>query len=120
LQPVTFKMIRDGLSQTIFIGEKHVLLGSFGKGKLDSSIYNGDYPLPCSRGAGPSFPLAKTPMDAPSASHPNDGMGFGSYHPGVCHFLLGDGSVRAISIDIAPLTMAHLANIADGNVLPDF
>ena len=61
-----FSNIRDGLTNTIFIGEKHVLPGTFGTNTPasvdantgDGSIYNGDHPWVISRGAGPDFPLA--------------------------------------------------------------
>ena len=39
---------------------------------------------------------------------------FGSWHPGVCNFALGDGSVRAFSVTTASQTTYSLANICDG------
>jgi hypothetical protein len=45
---------------------------------------------------------------------------FGSWHTGVCQFLLGDGSVRSITTSVSPTTLALLANIADGQVVPDY
>jgi prepilin-type N-terminal cleavage/methylation domain-containing protein len=109
---VTFAMITDGLSNTFFIGEKHVQIDSFGKGPLDCSLYNGDYWVCSTRSAGPSYPLAPSPASAAPV--------FGSYHPGVCQFLLGDGSVRPVAIGTDPKTLALLANIADGQPVPDF
>ena len=108
LQKVSFKTITDGLSYTIFIGEKHVLLGSFGVGTLDASIYNGDYPLYWSRSVGPGYPLAQSPTDMTT------NVGFGSYHPGICQFLFGDGSVHAVTNNADLNVMGLLANIADG------
>jgi hypothetical protein len=120
LPKVAFKSITDGLGVTIFIGEKHVPVGAFGHGTLDGSIYNGDYPLYWSRAAGPSFPMAQSPQDIKAP----DGtvyQGFGSYHPAICQFLFGDGSVRALSNQTDGRIMALLANIADGQpvVVPD-
>jgi prepilin-type processing-associated H-X9-DG protein len=112
LRPITFAQITDGVSNTIFIGEKHVQFGNFGRGKLDCSIYNGDYPICWSRGAGPSYKLAQTPQDATE--------GFGSYHPSLCQFLFGDGSVRAINNNVDGNTMALLVNIADGHPPPEY
>ena len=45
---------------------------------------------------------------------------FGSRHPGICQFVLCDGSVRALpnSIDVTVLT--RLAMRADGQVVGDF
>jgi len=43
-------------------------------------------------------------------------FGFGSSHPGVCNFLLGDGSVHSISVT-TPLDpiLASLGDVSDGN-----
>ncbi len=109
---VRFASIRDGLSNTFFVGEKHIPIDSFGRGPLDCSLYNGDYWLCSTRSAGPKFPLA----DWRTGTVPQ----FGSYHPGICHFLLGDGSVRPLSNAIDPKILALLANIADGQPIPDF
>ncbi|MFL5339617.1 MAG: DUF1559 domain-containing protein, partial [Gemmataceae bacterium] len=109
---VRFETIRDGLSNTIFFGEKHVQQGNFGRGPLDCSVYNGDYWVCSTRSAGPNYTLATSRTDtAPT---------FGSYHTSICHFALGDGSVRPIAVSIDPKILAMLADIADGGVLPDF
>jgi type II secretory pathway pseudopilin PulG len=104
--------IIDGLSNTFFVGEKHVTQGAFGTGPLDCSLYNGDYWVCSTRSAGPSYPLAQGRTD----TNPR----FGSYHTGVCQFLMGDGSVRRVPNGIAPDMLARLANIADGLTVPDF
>ena len=112
LGAVTFGQITDGLSNTFFVGEKHVHLRNFGRGVLDCSLYNGDYWVCSSRSAGPNYLLAQTPTD--------NVIGFGSYHPGICQFVMGDGSVRSLSNGTAPNTLALLANISDGQPLPDY
>jgi prepilin-type N-terminal cleavage/methylation domain-containing protein len=112
LGAVRFADVTDGLSNTIFLGEKHVLLGNFGNGVLDCSLYDGDYPLCFSRSTGPNYLVAQSPTDAV--------LGFGSYHPGICQFTFGDGSVRALTSTTDPTVMALLANIADGQVIPDY
>src|SRR5439155_19894127 len=103
---VTFTQITDGLSNTLFVGEKHVQQGNFGKGLLDCSLYIGDYWMCSNRSAGPNYVLAQT-LTEPA-------MVFGSYHPGICQFVMGDGSVRALSNRTDPKVLALLANIADG------
>jgi type II secretory pathway pseudopilin PulG len=109
---VTFASILDGLSNTFFVGEKQVPRGAFGNGPLDCSMYNGDYPMCSSRSAGPNYPIATSQ----NSSNPT----FGGYHPGVCLFLFGDSSVRSISNTIDPKIQALLANIADGQTIPDY
>ncbi len=109
---VTFAQITDGLSNTLFVGEKHAQQGRFGTGPLDCSLYNGDYWTCSTRSAGPNFPLATSPGDS--------AVVFGSYHTGVCQFVLGDGSVRPIALTTSPAVLGLLANIADGQPVPDF
>ncbi len=47
--------------------------------------------------------------------------GFGSYHPGGCHFLLVDGSVQFIGATIDRWTLAYLTTRAGGETFePDF
>src|SRR5262245_474051 len=53
-----FRDITDGLSNTLFAGDKHVPMGGFGKGGLDSSAYNGDKGAAFRR-AGPGAPLQR-------------------------------------------------------------
>lgn len=110
-----FRNITDGLSHTIFIGEKHVLPGTFGTNTPanvaaqtgDGSIYNGDHPWVISRAAGPLFPLANKNSDFNSQ--------FGSWHTGICQFAMGDGSVQTIANEIDPLTLGRLAQRNDGD-----
>ena len=109
---VALTEIADGLSNTFFVGEKNVPLNSFGIAPLDCSIYNGDYWLCSTRSAGPNFPLAKSTKD-PSLS-------FGSYHSGICQFLLGDGSVRSVANSTDPNILGLLTNINDGQVVPNY
>jgi prepilin-type N-terminal cleavage/methylation domain-containing protein/prepilin-type processing-associated H-X9-DG protein len=109
---VKFGEITDGLSNTFFVGEKHVQVGQFGNGPLDCSLYNGDYRQCSTRSAGPNYPLAQRNTD------PNPL--FGSYHAGGCHFLLGDGSVRPLSNNTQSTILALLATINDGQVIPPY
>jgi prepilin-type N-terminal cleavage/methylation domain-containing protein len=112
LPGVTFASIIDGLGNTLFVGEKNVPLTQFGRGPLDCSLYNGDYPVCFSRSAGPNYLLAQSINDTTA--------GFGGYHPGICQFLFGDGSVRPLSANTDPAILALLANIADGQAVPSY
>src|SRR5262249_17938604 len=105
---IGFRDISDGLSNTLFAGDKHVPMGGFGKGGLDSSAYHGDKGS-AYRKAGPGAPLERVLTSTSNR--------FGSYHPGVCMFVLGDGSVRALPVTIDMTTLGRLADKADGLVV---
>ena len=114
-----FAMIRDGLSNTLLFGEKHVPEDALNIGAGvssdsdfltaggDGSIYNGDFELHYMRPAGPNNPLARGPRDPLAAN-------FGSWHPGAVNFALCDGSVRPLSVEISATVLGNLANRASG------
>ena len=114
---INFAKITDGTSNTIFIGEKHVPGGKFGHLSIDgetvydNSIYNPDSMATFARFAGTGFGLAQSPEEPYN-------INFGSYHPGVCQFVFGDGSVHAIANSIDGTTLDFLANIGDGQTIP--
>jgi prepilin-type N-terminal cleavage/methylation domain-containing protein len=99
---LTLTHIVDGSSNTIFIGEKHIPQFRFGQ-PPDSSVFNGDH--------GSSFKRAG--VGALLANGPTGSGQFGSYHPGVCPFLMGDGSVRTLAVSIDATNLARLANRKD-------
>jgi prepilin-type N-terminal cleavage/methylation domain-containing protein len=110
-----FESIKDGLSNTFFVGEKHVPEDQFGREDAgDGSIYNGD---PTNMNA--ARVASNVHILARSAKEPYNRQ-FGSYHPGVCQFLMGDGSVRSIPVSIDGTTLGLLAARNDGQVIPDF
>jgi prepilin-type N-terminal cleavage/methylation domain-containing protein/prepilin-type processing-associated H-X9-DG protein len=110
-----FGNITDGLSNTLFFGEKHVRNNQFGNGNSegDGSVYNGDILAFACRPAGRFNPLALGPNERFRTQ-------FGSYHPGVCQFAFGDGSVRAIAVNISPTILDVLAIRDDGTPIPNF
>ena len=114
---VQLRMLQDGLSTTVLIGEKHVPTRGFGYWQLptgesiyDSSIYNSDNVVASSRFAGPGFGLARDPDERVAGN-------FGGPHPGVCQFVLADGSVHAVAVQIDEVTLGYLANRSDGEVV---
>jgi prepilin-type processing-associated H-X9-DG protein len=94
------------------VGEKHIPLGKLGVGWWDNSLYNGEYLSSHSRGAGPSYPIARSLTDL--------AMVFGSWHTGVCQFAYADGSVRKVVNDIDPTTLGLIACRNDGQIIPDY
>jgi prepilin-type N-terminal cleavage/methylation domain-containing protein/prepilin-type processing-associated H-X9-DG protein len=103
-----FADITDGMSRTLFLGERHVPAFRFGH-TPDTSIYNGDYDAAYKQ-AGDGAPLADGPFDK---GRPH----FGSYHPGLCQFVFGDGSVRPVEVTIDAVTLGRLANRHDGQAV---
>jgi len=109
---LSFADILDGLSNTIFLGEKHVPPGGVGQsGFRDSSVYNNDDLEVSARAAGPGYPLALTPSESVCSN-------FGSYHPGVCQFAFGDGSVRPVATTIHFTVLGDLACRNDRHAIP--
>ncbi|MDR0337571.1 MAG: DUF1559 domain-containing protein, partial [Planctomycetaceae bacterium] len=116
----SFARITDGTSNQFFVGEKHISqnnLGLCNKSTDSSNILPGD----CSYLGGTAsgvraaamaravahwdwdyvgtsnwFTLAISPTDKPTTAAVRSG--FGSYHPGICQFLLGDGVVRGVRV----------------------
>ena len=105
----SFASVTDGLSNTLFVGEKHIQLGQIGNVKGDRTIWNGDSIDVFARVAGPGKGIV---ADLNTATNQR----FGSYHPGVCQFLLGDGSVRGLKVTTPESVLSLLIQRADGQV----
>jgi len=125
----TLSRLSDGTSNQCLFGEKHIPLKRLGlcgapDDQLDEILRNaGDCSYLVGGGYfgnagdeqffGPAramfFARGSIPYLMPLAN-PNDhedgnlalDYGFGSYHPGVCPFVMGDGSVRTISVSASP------------------
>jgi prepilin-type N-terminal cleavage/methylation domain-containing protein len=118
------KHVRDGLSQTIAVGEKHVPPQYLGMPEVgDTSIYNVDDWRQVIRWAGPGRGLALRPdelfLNPPSKTNidPNDFIVFGSAHPGICLFVFLDGHVEPLDVAIDTQVLGYLAEKADGQVI---
>ncbi|MGE3804330.1 MAG: DUF1559 domain-containing protein [Gemmataceae bacterium] len=107
----------DGLSNTLFVGEKHVRADQMGicydaaaPHSNDGGYYNSDIPWYTARKAGPNHPLARSPMEDRRTA-------FGSWHSGVCPFLMGDGRVITLNNLISGDVLGSLASRNGGEVI---
>ncbi len=106
---ITMASIVDGASNTILSGEMHVPRGKLGKSPEDAFIFNGDNLFGFARIGGPTIPITSDP-----AAEGNALTAWGSWHPGICNFALGDGSVRGIASSIDTDLLGRLCNRKDG------
>jgi hypothetical protein len=143
----SFATATDGLSNTLLIGEKHIPTQDLNRADgahdyADGACYNNDGIMWSVRivglqtqtvnvvstgfsswvtgvtAANPlAWPLGQGPTDT---SQPYPGFRFGSYHPGVCQFVFGDGSVHALSNNTNIQTLTWLALPNDGQVVGNY
>jgi prepilin-type N-terminal cleavage/methylation domain-containing protein len=106
-----FASVTDGLSNTIFVGEKHVQRGYFGEVNGDRTIWNGDSVDVFSRAGGHGLGVVGN-------WNSSTNQRFGSYHPGVCNFLFGDGTTRTLAVSLPETTLGLLIVRDDGNPIP--
>jgi prepilin-type N-terminal cleavage/methylation domain-containing protein len=119
-----FGWLKDGLSNTLLVGERHVPEGKYGKcrsGDAGDCGYLYDQGGWREYGVGREARFALAGMaDWRNGGNPSSEYGFGSTHNEVVNFLLGDGSVRAISRSIPVSTLSSLGDVADGAVATNF
>jgi prepilin-type processing-associated H-X9-DG protein len=132
INPSTMAAIKDGLSNTILVGERtggNVLYS--GAQIVADATFNSTY-MPVNGGGWGdilngehwhSGSLFNPPTTVPLAEGPCGinctnvrGNGFHSFHPGGCQFLLGDGSVRFFSETIEQFVLASAITRAKGEV----
>lgn len=116
----------DGTSNTFIIGEKHLRISEVGQwadnlekqdgGYLYDTYGNRAYNVARSAahriGRGPN-----DPKPGVSTAGPQGDFGFGSWHPGVLHWVRGDGSVTSTDNTISQDVLMKLAHANDGNAL---
>jgi prepilin-type N-terminal cleavage/methylation domain-containing protein len=119
----TLMSVSDGLSGTIFVGEKHVPRGMAGKFYAPgTTTVVGDGPYY----SGFEYTNAQRTAEGGLARSPNDPVGgstrrkFGSHHTGVVNFVFGDGSVKPISVSVSETTLLRLAHISAGTIPGDY
>lgn len=106
------KSMSDGLSNTIFFGEKYVDRRHFGETNQwgDGSILNGESPETFIRIGGIGMPIASSTT---SETTPGELPVFGSAHKSTCNFVFGDGSVHGIVTNISEITLMQLCSRND-------
>jgi prepilin-type N-terminal cleavage/methylation domain-containing protein len=125
----TFARITDGLSNTVLVGEKHITQNYLGKccradngpnghdgyiywNRSNGNPYYGEYWVAGSVNLG----IARTPLEGenlPLGTTPN----LGSWHPGICNFLLADGSAQSVSVSLSSQVLKNLGNVKDGQAI---
>lgn len=119
---VGYRQIRDGASNTILVGEKRLIAGTFESGWISgnrSTLRNTGVPI--NRGwdiAPPPVPgTPPVPVQAPSDTATS---GFSSYHSGGAQFALADGSIRFLSENISPQVLSLLGSREDLQIIGEF
>jgi prepilin-type N-terminal cleavage/methylation domain-containing protein len=108
LDKVRFKNLVDGASKTFLAGEMHIPTGRLVEVPENGPIYNGNDLPAFARIGGPGVPLANGPQDTVVPV-----IGFGSWHPGVCPFVLADGSVNAVENEVDTLVLQSYCRRSD-------
>jgi len=132
----TFSRLADGTSNQFLFGEKHIPLGRLGlcshshDGNDNTDTNTGDCSIFCngtwaSAGFARSFDgwgnheqTISNPKDYASGMEgPTHHYSFGSYHTGVCIFVLGDGSVQSVSSTTPHRILRAFSNVSDGEAV---
>ncbi len=115
--PHTIGDVRDGTSNTVMVGDKHLYLARLGQLQIDDDQgycagWDHDTIRHTDQSPAPDTnSIQETKSDALSGS-------FGSSHAGRFNMAFVDGSVHTLSYTIDPLVFSYLGNIQDGQVLP--
>ncbi len=128
----TFSKVTDGLSNTLFIGEKYEASNTYetcggGDQRMgDSVIYSfrsGWTELSAMRNIRVPLVTGARIVTAGNGRGTNGATpqwGFGSWHSGTTHFLMGDGAVRGIATTISSAVQDNLARRNDGNPVGEY
>jgi hypothetical protein len=115
----TMSWWQSGTSNQLIFGEKSIPMGGLATNEL---AWRHDQNIICAeqenarnwtigRGLGESY-LIRSPQESIADHH----QYFGSWHTGICNFLIGDGSVRSVNVTTPGKILAELAR-TDGNVI---
>lgn len=109
---IRFADVHDGTTHTILAGELHVFHDQLNQIPYNGPIYNGQDLSAFARIGGPGVPLSQGATDPGPTI-----LGFGSWHPGVCNFVMVDGSTHSINNSLDTVTLGRLCNRDDGEVI---
>ncbi|HBT78325.1 MAG TPA: hypothetical protein DEB39_15690 [Planctomycetaceae bacterium] len=108
----------DGTSNQIIAGEKYMYFDELYNSRFDSTWLWGNTQTWAGTARGfyqPWFPLARSGVKECYAESNNAHKRFGSWHPGICNFILGDGSVKSVSCTVSTeKVLEPLAKVDDG------
>ncbi|MCI0461897.1 MAG: DUF1559 domain-containing protein [Gemmataceae bacterium] len=124
----SLKDLVDGTSNTALVGEKHVPQGCLNVGVgnadvtcADGSVFGHRWYAQLHVVRDLYTPMGRGSQDGvASITAPTAGIhwaAFGSWHPGVCQFVFGDGSVRAIVNRTSLTILWKLGDRRDGQVV---
>jgi prepilin-type N-terminal cleavage/methylation domain-containing protein len=127
---IRLAMVTDGTTNTFLLGEKHVRwLNAAGTQRFvfgtadDRSVYTAsnanNYRRFAGTGSDGGIYSIAVYVDSQSVQA-LDNRKFGSRHPGICQFVMCDGSVRAIRNNIDIVTLGRLSMRDDGESIGDF
>ncbi|MEM8865831.1 MAG: DUF1559 domain-containing protein [Planctomycetota bacterium] len=104
--------VTDGTSSTFLFGEKYIPADGLTESPYDVPIYDGGDLSASGRLAGPGMRLASTPIDPLATT-----FSFGSWHPGIVHFAMVDGSVKGLATETDTEALGSMANREDAQVV---
>jgi prepilin-type processing-associated H-X9-DG protein len=107
-----FAKVRDGLSSTILVAEKHIRGNQLRSGDADGSVFNSDVNNYFSKRG--DLPPGRGSNDNLS----NHGGKLGSWHPGVFNVAMCDGSVRALPVIMHTDMITRLIDRIEGRTIP--
>ena len=120
------KHVPDGLSKTAILAEKHLWKNELHKGgcytsprsACGGSGYDDMQLMIAFQGGGNRMYVnPERGGIAHSAEEDSVNTTLGSWHPGICHFLMADGAVRAVEVNIDDTTLVNLGDRRDGRVV---
>jgi prepilin-type N-terminal cleavage/methylation domain-containing protein/prepilin-type processing-associated H-X9-DG protein len=117
MAPERVATVIDGLSNTLFVGERHTI-SHITRGPLWADTFN-----LYSMGGSTPYSITLIADYDKCAAQVNANFckyGWGSFHPGGISFLFGDGSVRSINPNIDMNTFQALSTIGGGEVIANF